>query len=107
MLGAGNRCRQILEAAPESSSDIAFRHVMTACQHAASDAVQVDFYIVRSDVNDNNLETSFASRNHHPQIIFPGERCFYRKTGASIQMSGCNIQNLAAAAIGEAAATLA
>lgn len=65
--------RQIFEAPFVSPPDILFWYVVTAGEDSISDSCQIDLNILRSDVDDHDLEASASSVKHHSQIILAGQ----------------------------------
>ena len=66
--------QKTLEASLVTPADIALRDIMATRENSISDSSQVDFNILRPDVDQHDLKATNSRINHHLQIVLSGQR---------------------------------
>jgi hypothetical protein len=79
VVGATDRRCKILEASQIATAHVHFEDVVSSCKHAITDAAQVNFDALGSDVHQHNLKAASLRFEHHLQVAPAGKSGFDRE----------------------------
>jgi hypothetical protein len=99
---------QILKAAFVASPYVSLGNVVTSGQDPISDASEIDFDILGSDINQQHIESQGSCGEHHVQVILPGQ-CVVStaKLSPLFRCSPADLRTWRAAATGSSADAVA